>query len=194
MNEMVLQRRELLVARFEPVPEEELWSLADEMGIKGFVHAVMRNGDGEISYESLSKNMITALGDQTIAEWYAGTASPPGRVTGMRLGTNSAAAAKTGAGSFIGTYVSGSAVAITGGFPTSGPQAAARRIQWKGDWPAGTATSNGIVEAVLTNEAGPTNVAGVQGNTLARALIASADKGATDTLALTWSQDFQGAP
>jgi hypothetical protein len=188
---MLLQERELLVPRFEPVGIRELDALASEMGISGHVHVVKRNGDGEISYEALLENIITQVGDQMYAEQGAGIGTPPGRPTGMRLGQGTTAPAKTGAGGAIVTYVTASQVAITATFPTSSLNGALRRITWKGDWAAGVATANGIAEAVITNESPLTNVAGTAANTISRVLLAPVvDKGANDTLAITWSHDL----
>lgn len=144
----------------------------------------------EVAFE----NLITQVGDQYYGERAAGIASPPNQVTGMRLGTGTTAVAKTGAGAAIVTYVTGSNVAISGGFPTSSIPSSARRIQWKSDWAAGVATSNGIAEAVITNETPLTNVAGAAANTIARALLSPVvNKGASDTLSVTWNHDLLGA-
>lgn len=140
------------------------------------------------------ENLVTQVGDQYYAERAAGIASPPAQVTGMRLGTGTTAVAKTGAGAAIVTYVTGSNVAITGGFPTSALNGSSRRIQWKSDWAAGVATATGIAEAVITNETPLTNVAGAAANTIARVLLSpTINKGASDTLSITWNHDLLGA-
>jgi hypothetical protein len=112
----------------------------------------------------------------------------------MRLGTGTTAVAKTGAGAAIVTYVSGSALAIDGGFPTSALSGSSRRIQWKTSWSAGVATATGIAEVVITNESPLTDVTGTAANTISRALISpTVNKGASDTLAVTWNHDLLGA-
>jgi hypothetical protein len=139
-------------------------------------------------------NLVTQVGDQYVGERAAGIASPPAQVTGMRLGTGTTAVAKTGAGAAIVTYVSGSNKAIDGGFPTSALSGSSRRIQWKTSWAAGEATATGIAEAVVTNENPLTNVAGSAANALSRALLSpTVNKGASDTLAVTWNWDLLGA-
>jgi hypothetical protein len=111
----------------------------------------------------------------------------------MRLGTGVTAPAKTGAGAAIVTYVTASQQAIDGGFPTSALSGSARRIQWKVSYAAGVATANDISEAVITNENPLTNVAGTAANTISRALLVPVvNKGALDTLALTWNHDLEG--
>jgi hypothetical protein len=112
----------------------------------------------------------------------------------MRLGTGSTAAAKTGAGAAIDTYLSGSNAAITSGYPTSSLVSGARRITWRAEWAAGTATHAAITEAVITNESPLTNVAGTAANTIARALFSSAiNKAAGEALLVDWWHDLAGA-
>lgn len=139
------------------------------------------------------ENLVTQVGDQYYGERAAGIASPPNQVTGMRLGTGTTAAAKTGAGAAIVTYLTASQVAITGGFPTSALNGSSRRIAWKGDWAAGVATNSAITEAVITNENPLTNVAGSAANTVSRVVFTAIDKQAADTLAITWNHDLLGA-
>ena len=68
------------------------------------------------------------------------------------------------------------------------------RIQYKVTYAAGEATVTGLAEVVLTNETPITNVAGTAANTIARALLSpTVNKGASDTLAITWNHDFLGA-
>lgn len=193
MRGLVLQDREAEVARLQPISLEEAYGLSDEMGMVGFVHALMRNGDGEISFEAIFENGITAIGNQYYAERASGIASPPNQVTGMRLGTGTTAFATTGTGAAsIGTYVSGSQAAIAGGFPTSGAgTGTSRRITWQSSWAAGVATNAALAEAVITNEATLTDVIGTTANTIARVLLSpTINKGASDTLTLTWQHDL----
>lgn len=144
----------------------------------------------EVDFE----NLVTTIGDQYYGERAAGIVSPPGQVTGMRLGTGSTAVAKTGAGAAIVTYTTASQVAIAGGFPTSSIPGSARRIQWQSLWGAGVATASGLNEVVITNETPITNVAGTAANTISRALLSPVvNKGASDTLTVTWNHDILGA-
>lgn len=154
----------------------------------------LRGEDGELKAEGTLANLITRVGDQYYGERASGIGSPPGQVTGMRLGTDNTAPAKTGAGAAIVTYVTGSHKAIDGGFPTSALSGSSRRIAWKTTYNAGEATATGIVEAVITNESPLTDVAGTAANTISRALLSpSVNKGASDTLAITWNHDLLGA-
>lgn len=150
--------------------------------------------DGDLTDCGEFTNLITQVGDQYYGERAAGIASPPAQVTGMQLGTGSTAVAKTGAGAALVTLVAASLVAIDGGFPTSALNGAARRIQWKTTWAAGTATSNGIAEVALVNQSTGTQTVAPAAATISRALLSpTVNKGAGDTLAVTWNHDLTGA-
>lgn len=162
--------------------------------VRGVVEVRLYDADGNVTLEQVIENLVTQVGDQYYGERAAGIASPPGQVTGMRLGTGTTAAAKTGAGAAIVTYVTGSSVAIDGTYPQSSLSGSSRRITWRTTWAAGVATATGIAEAVVTNETPLTNVAGTAANTIARALLSpTVNKGASDTLEITWQHDLLGA-
>lgn len=163
----------------------------DNLSIKGTVEWELRGPDGKVKEHGKAENLQTQVGDQYWGERAAGITSPPAQITGMRLGTGTTAVAETGAGAAIVTYVSGSNAAISGGFPTSSLNGTSRRITFKASWAAGVATNAALAEAVLTNETGPTDVAGTAANTTGRVLLSPAiNKGASDTLDLTWNVDL----
>lgn len=158
----------------------------------GFWELFDENGD--LRDRGDFKNLITQVGDQYYGERAAGIASPPAQVTGMQLGTGTTAVAKTGAGAAVVTYITSSAVAIDGSFPTSALSGSSRRIQWKTTWGAGVATATGISEVVLINQSVGTNSAAAAAATVSRALLSpTVNKGASDTLAITWNHDLLGA-
>ena len=160
---------------------------------RGWGFYTLFSEDGDVICEGTFENLITEVGDEYYGERAAGIATPPDQVTGMRLGTGTTAVAKTGAGAAIVTYVTGSDKAIDGSFPTSALSGSARRIQWKTTWAAGEATASGIAEVVITNEDPLTDVAGTAANTISRALLSPVvNKGASDTLAVTWNHDLEG--
>jgi hypothetical protein len=167
----------------------------DGLAIVGFGYYELIDEKGRLKQSGTFANLVTQVGDEYYGERAAGIASPPDQVSGMRLGTGTTAVAKTGAGAAIVTYVTGSSVAISGGFPTSALSGSSRRIQWQTLWAAGVATANGITEWVITNEATLTNVAGTAANTVSRAIDAGSpvNKGASDTLTITWNHDLLGA-
>lgn len=139
-------------------------------------------------------NLVTRVGDEYYGERAAGIASPPAQVTGMQLGTGTTAVAKTGAGATIVTLVASSLVAIDATWPQSSLNGSSRRIQWKTTWNAGVATANAIAEVVLTNQSTGTQTAVPEADSIARALLSPVvNKGASDTLAVTWNHDLLGA-
>jgi hypothetical protein len=171
----------------------DLWS---EEGYKAHLDGDPLAIHGDLQVVEFT-NLITNVGDEYYAERAAGIASPPGQVTGMQLGTGSTAVAKNGAGAAVVTYITSSAVAIDGGFPTSTNTqtgAVAITIAWKTTWAAGVATATGINEVVLINQAVATNSAAPAANTISRALLSPVvNKGASDTLAITWNHNLLGA-
>lgn len=175
-------------------------SFKEVVGITGHGFWELFDENGDLKGRGEFSNLITQVGDQYYGERAAGIASPPAQATGMQLGTGTTAPAKTGAGAAIVTLVANSLVALDSGFPVSiapgagGGHATARRIQWKVTWAAGTATANAISEVVLTNQATGTQTAAPASATISRALPnPTINKGANDTLAITWNHDLLGA-
>ncbi len=165
--------------------------------VKGTVTIVLRDEDGNVKQEETISNLVTQVGNAYFADRAAAgiSGSPlstlPAQVTGMRLGTGTTAAATTGAGAAIVTYISASQSAMDTGFPTGGVGAGtSRRITWRATWAAGTATNAAITEAVITNESPLTNVAGTAANTTARVVLTAINKTATDSLELSWVQEI----
>ena len=163
----------------------------ERVGVAGVVNAMLFSEEGDLLSQGLVANVVTQVGNQYYAERAAGIASPPNQVTGMRLGTGTTAAATTGAGAAIVTYISASQVAIDGGFPTSGAGGGtSRRITWQSTWAAGVATNATINEVVITNETPLTNVAGTAANTIARAVLTTVNKASGDTSVVSWTYDL----
>jgi hypothetical protein len=168
--------------------------LADIGMVRGHGTYELRGPDGKLKQTGFFENLVTEVGDEYYGERAAGIASPPAQVTGMQLGTGATAPSKTGAGAAIVTLVANSLVAIDGGFPTSALVSGARRIQWKTTWAAAVATANGIQEVALVNQAIVTQTVAPAAATISRALLDPiVNKGAGDTLAVTWNHDLEGA-
>ena len=166
----------------------------DRSGITGRLHVVLTDVNGEATYDEWLDNLVTQIGDQYYGERAAGVASPPAQVTGMQLGTGSTAPSKTGAGAAIVTLTASSLVALTGGYPTSALNGSSRRITWQTLWGAGVATANGLNEVALVNQSTGTQTAAPASATIARALLSPVvNKGASDTLTVTWTYDLLGA-
>lgn len=168
----------------------------------GWLEITLLGPDGEIKAHEIVKNLITAVGDRYYAERAAGISSPPGQVTGMKLGTGAnsggSAPSKSGGGAALTTYLTGSDHALDGSFPASstatvGPDTV-RRIQWQATWaPTEATTGSPITEVVLVNDtlADATSTAA---NTISRAAISTvSSKGDQDTLIVTWNHDSLGS-
>lgn len=166
---------------------------SERFGLTGCGLAVVRNELGVITQEVEFENLVTQVGDQYYGDRAAAIGSIAA-ITGMQLGTGSTAPAKTGAGAALITLVAASLVALTGGFPSSALNGASRRIQYQTLWAAGVATATGINEVALVNQSVATQTVAPAANTIARALLSPiVNKGAGDTLTVTWNNDLLGA-
>lgn len=168
----------------------ELFGFQAKMGMRGMVTAVLRGPDGEVKQRQITHNIVTDQGDK-----FAAAAVYTGAYTGwgMKLGTASTAASKSGAGSFIavGDYVSGSAQALDDSTPKAG--ATNDITQFRRLWAAGEGTSatiNRVATVNNTTGAGEGDATGTYSIAVFAAQIA---KGADDTLTVTWDVTHLGA-
>jgi hypothetical protein len=162
----------------------------DGMCLRGEVIAVLRGPDGKVKGRQVTHNLVTDQGDN-FAKSAIYTAAYA--TWGMKLGTASTAASKSGAGSFIavGDYVSGSAKALDDSTPKQG--ASANICQFRRLWAAGEGTSATINRVAIvdnTTDAGEADAT----HTFAIAVFAAQiAKGADDTLTVTWNVTYLGA-
>ena len=160
------------------------------IGMQGVVEAIVRDKYGNIKQRQVTHNIVTDQGDN-----FAKSAIYTAAYTtwGMKLGTATTAASKSGAGSYIATgdYISGSAQALDDSTPKQG--ASANICQFWNQWAAGEATNATINRVAIvdnTTYAGEADAA----HTFAIAVFsATIDKGADDTLTVTWNVTFTGA-
>jgi hypothetical protein len=169
---------------------------AERLQMNGTVEVVLRrlgdDGVMRVIERRLGANLITQYGDQYYGERASGIGSHA-LVSGMRLGTGTTAAARTGAGAAIVTYLTASQVALSTAIASS-LESGARRIAYQAFWAPGVATNSAIAEVVLTNEDPLTNVAGAVGNTLSRFVFSPViNKQAGDDLTVVWTHDLLGA-
>ena len=166
--------------------------LNDKTGIKGVVIAELYDKDGKLKQKQEVHNLVTDVGDQYTAKKVAGASVTV--MAGMKLGTATTTASKSGSGSYIGTgsYISGSAKAFDSTYPKqSGTTLNA--VEFKRTWAAGEGTSNTINEVAIVNNTTDAGEADASG-TFSRAVFASTiPKGADDTLAVTWVVTFTGS-
>lgn len=167
----------------------------EQSGIMGTVTVERFDENGELIERFEGKNLVTQVGDQIYGERGGGVSGAPAAPTGMRLGTGSTAVAKTGAGAALVTYLSGSNKAFDATYPSSALNGSSRRITYKRTYAAGEATTaSAITEAVIVNDTIATDATSTAANTMARVLVTGiSQKGASDTLAITWSHDLLGA-
>jgi hypothetical protein len=166
----------------------------EHSSLKGFVVVDLwrPNESGElelIDHEEIN-NLVTQRGDQYYGERAASIAGAPAIATCMKLGTGTTAAAKTGAGAALVTYLTASNSAFSPAVSSS-LNGAARRITYATTWAAGVATNTAITEAVIaiTNA----NATSADTDTIARVVFAAKNKEAADTLTITWHHDLLGA-
>lgn len=148
--------------------------------------------DGSLLAAGEADNLVTSVGDRMYAERGAGASSPLAAPTGMKLGTGGTAPAKSGAGSALTSYLSGSHHAFDSS-PTVAAQGSGYRVTYTTTYAAGQATTaTAITEAVLVNES-LTNATSASSATVARILVTGlGSKGAGETVVFTWTHDILG--
>jgi len=159
--------------------------------LRGKVSYKLIGPDGKVKQEGVTHNLVTANGDQYCA---AKLYSAPTAMANMKLGSAETAAAKSGAGSYIATgdYVSGSAKACDESSPKAG--GTNDIVYFARTWAAGEATASNINRVAIVNNVSDAGEADATG-TLAIALLdpKPVNKGADDTLKVTWEITFLGA-
>lgn len=178
---------------------ERARGFTSEVGIVGYGIIELRGPDGELKQVEPFANLITDAGDQYVAKKAIvaiGPANPsaPTAANGMKLGTGTTAAAKSGAGGALVTYLTASNKAFDSGYAQSEDLGAGNgwNAVHKTTWAAGEATNSAITEAVIINDSG-TNATSTAANTYSRVVFTAVNKGASDTLAITWKYKFLGA-
>lgn len=175
-------------------------SISSQVLVYGVVELFLLNKHQEIKDYRRFENLVTTAGDQYYAKKAIVGISPanpgaPTAASGMKLGTGTTAAAKSGAGAALVTYLSGSNLAFDASFPAANA-VAGTDTGWTADyqttWPAGTATNSAITEAVIVNDAG-TNATSTAANTYSRVTFTAIDKTAADVLIAIWKHKFLGA-
>jgi len=111
----------------------------------------------------------------------------------MKLGTGSTAVAKNGAGAALVTYTAATAVAFDATFPNTS-SVSGWRVQYKTTFVAGVGTASGLNEVVIVAESLLIDATTAAGATISRALLSPVvNKGASDSLAVTWNHTLLGA-
>lgn len=168
--------------------------------LKGTVLVELFDENGNLKTEFLINNLITDAGDlYYVARGIAGVSpSVPAdatKVTGMKLGTGVTAVAKNGAGAALVTYKTATNVVFDATYPQSSNLGAGLGVQavYRTTFVAGVGTDAALAEVVIVNDAA-SNATSSAANTISRVLFPSTiNKGASDTLAVTWNHKFLGA-
>lgn len=173
--------------------------IEDKSGLVGFGTVAVVGPDGSIKDVEAFANLITTVGDEYYARRAAaGVGTPnlaqPTLVNGMKLGTGTTAAAKSGAGAVLVTYEAGSQKLFDTSHPSLVDEAGDTgwSVQYKCTWPAGTVTDPALTEAVICVDAS-VDEASTGAETIARVTFAAKNKTADDSLVITWNHKFLGA-
>lgn len=175
-------------------------SFDDGQGMLGYGVLELRDADSGRLKEAIPfANLITDAGDLYYASKMIVGISPanpsaPTAVSGMKLGTGTTAAAKSGAGGALVTYLTASNLAFDATYPQTANLGAGLGVNavYRTTWAAGVATNSAITEAVIVNDAG-TNATSTAGNTISRVVFTAINKTASDSLAITWNHKQLGA-
>lgn len=171
----------------------------DRVGLLGYGTVCLLDGDGKIKEIEPFINRITTVGDEYYARrGAAGIGTPnlaqPTLANGMKLGTGTTAAAKSGAGAALVTYEPAS----NNLFDTTHPALTDLTgdtgwdIVYKNTWAAGDVTETALTEAVIVTDA-QTDATSAAAATIARIVFTAKNKTVDDTLAITWAHTFNAA-
>lgn len=178
---------------------ERARGLVNGVGLVGYGIAELRGPDGELKQVVPFANLITTAGDEYYAKKGITGISPanpsaPTAASGMKLGTGTTAAAKSGAGAALVTYETGSNNPFDSTFPSAAAVGgdSGWNAVYKTTWAAGDVTETALTEVVIVNDAA-TDLTSAEADTYARAVFSAINKGASDSLAITWTHTFLGA-
>lgn len=173
--------------------------MKDSLFLKGSARVMVFDQYGKLKIDETVENLITDAGDLYYATRGVSAVVPAApadatKVTGMKLGTSTTAAAKAGAGGALVTYLTASNVVFDATYAKTNNLGAGLGVeaQYQVTWPAGTATNSAITEAVIVNDAG-TNATSSLANTISRITFTAIDKQAADILIILWKHKFLGA-
>jgi hypothetical protein len=144
-------------------------SVDDLVPVRGHVRVDLFGPDGYLKDSREIDNLVVDAGKAHIADRLSTT--PGGAAMGwMAIGTG--ATAPAAANTALGTEIDRNA--------TTSITDAANVVTYVGNWAAGDGTNSAIAEAGIFN-------ASSAGTMLARATFTAINKGASDTLAITWT-------
>lgn len=142
--------------------------------VTGEVRIVLRGPDGRIKAEEITSNLVVTTGRQHIADQMADQGAAAMSHMAIGTGTTAADASDTA----LETELDRNALTSK----TQGTGSDAHKVTYVGDWAAGDGTG-AITEAAIFNSASA-------GDMLCRSVFSVKNKGAGDTLTLTWVLTF----
>lgn len=164
----------------------------EKIGVKGKLSYKLFDEEGRIKQEGEDPNLVVTEGDVYICDKLAVTPAFTPIISHTVLGIGWVGAAKTD--TWVTTFFAGNSKAMNTGFPQV-VSATGSVLRYRSAFAAGEATQDGINEAVLS-----TAVANADGSKpaghkiLAHGQLAPVvNKGAADTLEVTWEVQFLGA-
>ena len=142
----------------------------DKMNALGRVHIQVFDAEGNLKEEQTVKNLVVTTGLNHIAD-RLGASSPATRMSHMEVGTGTTAPAA--GDTALETAIASSRVSLTS------QTVSTNTVEYVGDFPAGTGTG-AVTEAGVFN-------ASSAGTMLCRTTFSVVNKGAADTLKITWT-------
>ena len=142
----------------------------EKMNALGRVHIQVFDKDKNLIEEQTVKNLVVTTGLNHIAD-RLGASSPATRMSHMEVGTGTTAPAA--GDTTLETAIASSRVALTS------QTVSTNTVEYVGDFPAGTGTG-AVTEAGVFN-------ASSSGTMLCRTTFSVVNKGAADTLKITWT-------
>ena len=143
---------------------------AEKMRAAGRVHIQLFDQNGNLKEEQTVKNLVVDDGLEHIAD-RLGASSPATRMSHMEVGTGTTAPAA--GNTALETAIASSRVSLTT------QTVSTNTVEYVGDFPAGTGTG-AVTEAGVFN-------ASSSGTLLCRTTFSVVNKGAADTLKITWT-------
>jgi hypothetical protein len=170
--------------------------MKDRTGLSGIVRYKLLDSFGEVKQEGIGCNIVTTQGDRYFVDQLSDAGA--GAVDLMALGTGTANVDKADtwvSGPFSGN---GSATGTAGGVSAITNAGTPGNLQYVGTFSAGYATQDGITRVILTDLDPSADGNGIPNGTttfcVAHGTISpTVNKGANDTLVVTWDITFLGA-
>lgn len=152
--------------------------MKEKFGIKGKVHYVLRDKDGNIKAENIDTNAITVGMDAHVADQLSDSGDATIGFIALGTGTGGGAASTD-----LETYSAGTLIALSG-TPTQGTGGADNDVVYSGYWGAGVGTATITEAGIFLGSASSRTDLMTYDDSL------NVTKGASDTLKIDWTLTF----